>query len=112
MIWFLRNTKLLDKPTAVKIAIKCAEHVIALYESSYPNDNRPKLAIGAAKAYLSNPSDQYQANAANAANAAYAATYAAANAANAATYAANAAYAAERKWQADKIREIVPNPFN
>ena len=57
-----------DKSNLVKVAfaVLCAEAVIKIYEDKYPNDNRPRKAIDAAKAYLKNPS-------AHAAHAAYAA---------------------------------------
>ena len=61
------------KEDSVKLAVYAAELVIGIYEKRYPNDDRPRKAIKAAKAYLKNPSD-------SAANAAYVA-YAAANAA-------------------------------
>ena len=156
MIWGLSRTGNLDKPLAVQIAIACAEHVLPLFEKKYPNDQRPRRALEAAKAWLANPCEATRSKAAAAAAAAYgtyvairaayaaAAAAAAANAAyaaNAAAYAAAAytgdaatydapcaadasAYAAaaanaaaaakaasaikaERKWQADTIREIV-----
>ena len=86
------------KEESVKLAIFSAELVIDIYEKQYPNDDRPRKAIEAAKAYLKDPSDAaaYAANAAAygayAANAAAYAANAAANAANAAAY--GAAYAA------------------
>ena len=70
-----------EKEDSVALAIFAAELVIDIYEKKYPNDDRPRKAIEAAKAYMNNPSD--------AANA----TYAAANAATYAAYTANAAYA-------------------
>jgi len=111
-IWVI--TKLFTKEQNVKFSILCSESVLHIFESKYPEDNRPRLAIEAAKTWLNDPSEvnrlaarsaayaawsaawsaaYYAANAArSAANAAYAATTAnAANAANVATYAANAA---------------------
>ena len=137
LIWLLRNSGNIDKPTAVKIAIACAEHVLAIFEKKYPNNKRSRKAIEAAIAWVKNPTEenrQAAAAAADAADAAYAAyaAYAAADAdadAADATYAAYATYAAayaaadadaaadayarisERKWQADKIRELVACPF-
>jgi hypothetical protein len=74
-------------------AADIAESVLDIYEAKYPNDNRPRLAIEAARngsAYAA-----HAAYAARAARAAYAAhAYAAADAAAAAAYAAYAAYAA------------------
>ncbi len=122
LIWWLLNTGNLDKPTAVKISITFALHVIERFEAKYPTDKRPRKAIESAQAWLDNPNDETKR--ADAAAAAYAAAADAASAADdAAAYSAYAAassaaaYAAaadaasaklsERKWQADKIREIV-----
>ena len=69
------------KEDSVKLAIYAAELVIEIYEKKYPNDDRPRKAIEAAKAYLKTPSDA----------AADAATDAAAYATDAAAYAAYAA---------------------
>ena len=73
------NTNIDDRIINVKLAIFSAEKVLHLYESKHPSDNRPRLAIEAAKNYVINPCVD-TANAA--ANAAYAAN-AAANAADA-----------------------------
>jgi len=89
----------------VKWSVACAGRVLSLYESYYPNDKRPRLALEAATAFVLNPTEENKnatsaaraaaANATSAAYAAYAARAAAANAANAAAYAAtSAAYAA------------------
>ena len=102
LIWLLRNTKQIAKPQAVEIAIACAERVLPIYEKKNPADKRPRLAIEAAANYLKTPSEANR-KAYAAAYAAYAAAYAA--------YAADAARATERKWQADKIRSLIPNPF-
>lgn len=134
LIWLLRRYELINKVHSVKIAIACAEPVLKIYEAKHPNDNRPRKAIEAAKAWLENPNDKTL-NAAAAYAAAYAddsaaaaASYAAAAAAYAddsAAYAAAAASAASyadyyaysqelkacRKKQCDIIRSIVPCPF-
>jgi len=104
----LTITKQLETPAWIKsdkaglvmvsFAILCAEAVLSIYEIKYPNDDRPRKAIEAAKKYLRHPS----ADAARAAYAAYAAAdaaYAAAYAADAAVYAA--AYAADAAARAD-----------
>ena len=100
---------LMTQKQRVAWAIYSAEQVLHIFEDKYPNDDRPRKAIEAAKAWLKHPSDAadaanaahaaaYAANAANAANAAddaaHDAVRAAANAAHAAAYAANAANAA------------------
>jgi hypothetical protein len=48
-----------DKSThlvRVAFAILCAESVIKVYEDKYPNDDRPRKAIEAAKKYIKKPS--------------------------------------------------------
>ena len=99
--WML--TKCFDKTQNVKYAIFAAEQVIGIYEAKYPDDNRPRKAIEAAKSYLNNPTARAayaayaaaDATAAAAACAARAADAAACAAAYAAAYAAaDAAYAA------------------
>jgi hypothetical protein len=134
LIWLLRKSKAIDEPQAVLIACERAERVLAIYEKKNPKDLRPRQAIEAAREWAKNPT-QENSTKCSAYAAAYAATYtyayayadadAAYAAAYAATYAAAYAYAdaaadaaayaaaknAEMKWQADKIRELVPNPF-
>jgi hypothetical protein len=98
--------RLLDKQQRVKYAILCAEEVLPIFEKEYPDDDRPRKAIEAARAWLKNPSSENArvaaaaraaanaASAADAADAAYAAAYAAADAAASAAARAAAAYAA------------------
>ncbi len=74
-----------EKKDSVSLAIYAAELVIDIYEKKYPNDDRPRRAIEAAKAYLKKPSQT-----ADAAYAAADAAYAAADAAHATAYAAHA----------------------
>ena len=101
--WYLK--KVLPKEQSVKIAIYAAEQVIKAFEKKYPEDDRPRKAIEAAKAYSKNPCNEtaYAAvdvtyAAANAAaTAAAEAAAEAAYAATAAAYAAYAAYAAAKK---------------
>ena len=117
----------------VLFAVLCAESVLHLFEEKYPNDDRPRNAIEAARNYIgtneydaanaanaANAADAaaYAAGAANATNAAYAAAYAAgavnaANAANAAAYAAvnaaDAAYAAGIKIDFDELADTAVN---
>ena len=91
------------KDVSIRFAVLCAEVVLTIFEANYPNDDRPRRAIEAAKEYLkTNPGTSLSASAARAA---YAAAYAAADAADAAyaatdyaahAAAARAAYAAAR----------------
>jgi len=69
------------------IAADFAESVLHIYESDYPNDNRPRLAIQAARDYADGKIYDAASNAAKAAaraasNAAWAASWAARNASN------------------------------
>jgi hypothetical protein len=89
--------KRMGKVRFVAFAVACAERRLKMFESQYPNDDRPRKAIRAARRYVKSPT-----------KAAASAAYAAASAASA----AYAAYAAERKWQSDKLRKIIGrNPF-
>jgi hypothetical protein len=95
MLWILKRAATLDKITYVRIAIKCAESVIDIYEKKNPKDERPRKAIEAAIAYVKDPSEKNRKAAAYAYADADAAAYAYADAAaDAAAYAADAAAAA------------------
>ena len=85
--------RLLSRKYAVKYAAFAAEQVIGLYEEKYPDDDRPKKAIEAARSWLKGAGTADAADAADAAYAAYAAY-----AARAAAYAAYAAYAADAEY--------------
>ncbi len=86
--------RMLSPKDKIKYAVFAAEQIIELYEKKYPDDNRPRLAIEAAKIVIKRNTKRNR----NAADAAYAAAYAAALAAADAAYAAadaaDAAYAA------------------
>ena len=86
-IWLLQ--KILPRIDLVRLAVFSAEQVIEIFEKKYPDDDRPRKAIEAAKKYIKTPT----ADAADAARAAYAAARDARAAADAA-YAAHAARAA------------------
>lgn len=117
-------------------ACNCAERVLPIFETTHPEDTRPRDAIAATRAWVVNPSEEnrgkadaaayaaadaatyaaraatYAARAASdaadaASDATYAATYAADAAARAAAYAADAAtYAAEKHWQALNLMQV------
>ena len=119
LIWLLRKMKAIDKMQAVLLACDFAERVLAKFEKKHPKDKRPRQAIESARNWAKNPTKENQESCRAAADAAYAA-YAAADAAAAAADAAAAdaadagaaaAGASEHKWQADKVRELIPNPF-
>ena len=66
--------RLLHNEDKVRYAIYAASQVIGIYEAMFPDGDRPRKAIQAAKKYLENPSSE-NADAADAADAAYAAAY-------------------------------------
>ena len=75
-VWALTRDHFLDtQDKAVRFAVFCAEQSLKYYEAKY-QDDRPRKAIEAAKAWIENPTQENK-------NAAYAAAYAA----NAAAYA-------------------------
>ena len=49
-----------QKQDSVELAIYAAELVISIYEKKYPDDDRPRKAIEAAKKYLKNPTKKNQ----------------------------------------------------
>ena len=65
-------TRLMTKEQCIQYAIFAVELVVNIYENQYPDDDRPRKAIEAAKDYLNKPNKQNQAAANEAANAAYA----------------------------------------
>ena len=102
-VWVFKG--LASKTQLLKWSYLCAESVLHIFETKFPDDKRPRQALDAKLKYINEPTEDNLVNlikhrdvaaaaAANAAYAAYAAYAAAANAAYAA-YAANAAaYAA------------------
>ena len=104
-LWCLRAASQDSTKTSLQIAIRCAESVLPIWSEQYPDDNRPALAIAAAKAVLDDPSDENKQAAARGADAAWAAdakaaAWAAARAAKAAAWAADAAADADAAWAA------------
>jgi len=108
----------MTKDQCVEIAIYSAELVLHIFEKEYPNDDRPRKAIEAAREYLKlkTSAAAYAADAAYAAYAAYAAdsAYAASAAARvadaaarAASYAASYAARAAKEIQIKIIKEAV-----
>jgi hypothetical protein len=94
-LWALRAV---DHPEinriARLIACDCAESVLHLYESQYPDDSRPRTAISVARRFANGEATADELEAARAADAAARAADAAAWAAGAADAAARAARAA------------------
>jgi len=52
MLWLLEKKKLLDKKTAMRLAIIFAKDVLPIFEAKYPDDRRPRRAIEAVESYL------------------------------------------------------------
>jgi len=102
-IWALRCTTAPSEDILIEFACRCAEHVLRYYEDVYPDDKRPRHAIEAARACITDKSPA----AARAARAAWDAARDAARAARAAGAAAwaagDAAGDAERQWQIDTL---------
>jgi len=88
-------------------AIYCAEAVLPIYENKYPNDNRPRLAIEAAKTVLKYPTEENKAKAKAAAWAADDAADDAGFASHAAAYAAARAATWAAAWAADAAANAI-----
>jgi hypothetical protein len=56
-----------DPKKLIPLAIQCAEIVLHIFEKKYPNDDRPRKAIEAARACLANPTEENKQAAVNAA---------------------------------------------
>ena len=105
-----------NETTARLFAADCAEHVLHLYESECPGDDRPRNAIAAARAFARGEIDSAANTAAwSAANTAarsasgFAASSAAWSAASSASWVAArvAARVAEPIWQTQRLREYL-----
>lgn len=124
---------------AVRWAADCAEHTLPLYEEKYPNDDRPRNAIDAARNWLKGDigvrdarksafathaaaretQDESAIAAARAAGQAVSTAHLAGHAIHASTYAAKAAaiasgfdeaaVEAERQWQLERLNDIKRN---
>ena len=99
LFWILEKHAPLKKNQSVNLAIHFAEAAIGNWKNE--SDQRPALAIQAARTWLSNPTEENQA----AARAAWTAAVAACAAC--AAWAARSADAAA----CDTIRQFIPNPF-
>jgi hypothetical protein len=102
-IRLVRRVGTLTRGVLVTFAADCAERVLPIYEARFPDDDRPRKAIEAARsgaAHAAHAAAHAYAAAADAAADAYAAAYAA-HAAYAAAHAAHAAYAAANTDAAD-----------
>jgi hypothetical protein len=122
LFWILEKHAPLKKNQSVNLAIHFAEAAIGNWKDDA--DQRPALAIQAAKTWLGNPTEENQAAAKAAAwavaeeaawaasrSAAWSAAWSAEAAARAAARAANAAEEAAWAAECDTIRQFIPNPF-
>ncbi len=87
-IWLIK--RVLNRKELIKFAVFCAEQVIDIFVKEYPNDNRPRKAIEAAKEIIKRDTKLNRAAALTTARAAY------------------AAYAAAAAVCADLIRKRIP----
>ena len=83
------------KKISVEFAIACAERCLKNFEKKYPKDKRPRQAIQAAKNWLKNPNEENRKKAESARLAAWSVAESAAES------------AAERKWQEQKLKQII-----
>ena len=127
MLWLAENRGVeLDESKLRLFACDCAEQALPLYERDYPDDKRPRQAIAVARRFANGEATREELAAAwdAAKAAAWAAAWAAGDAAKAAAWAAgdaakaaaraaawDAAMAAAWAYQAAKLREYFPNPF-
>ena len=94
--------RLADKFQLLRWSYLCAESVLHIFETKYPNDKRPRQALDAKLKYINEPTEDNLVNLSDRRDAAYAAAaataaaaYAAYEAAYEAAAAANAAYNAD-----------------
>ena len=103
-IRLVRRVGELTPGIAATFAADCAERVLGLFEAKFPDDDRPRKAIEAARACIADPTPENRAAAGDAARYAGDAAWAAAGAAG---DAGDAAWAAEREWQGAHLIELL-----
>ena len=119
-IWCMTRPDVLTHQEQVQFAIYCARRSLPNFERQHPDDKRPREAVDAAEAWLSDPSEENRKRAESAEyaarSAAWSAKYAARSAALSAEYAASAALSAEsaesaesaaRQSQIEDLRKII-----
>ena len=116
----LRRVETWTERTARLFAADCAEHALSNFENKYPDDDRPRKAIQAARDYANGLISESELiemrSASSAASAARSAAWYARSAAwyavgSAARSAAWYAASAERKWQIGKLFEYLEEPY-
>jgi hypothetical protein len=98
--WILTKEGSWTQQDEVRIAVAYAEHALPIFEKAYPEDDRPRKAIEAARAWAENPTEENRKAAADAANATNTALFAA-NATKTAWFSADAlpsAYISLAAW--------------
>ncbi len=124
MLWLAKKRGLeLDESKLRLFACDCAEQTLPIFERDYPEDKRPRQAIETARRFANGEATCEELDAVWAAvwaaawDAGAAAWDAARDAAGAAARVAArdaawvAAGDAESRWQADRLRERIGNPF-
>ena len=105
LFWMLEKCKPLEKEQSVRLSIAFAEKCLVNIPKG---ENRPKLAIEAARAWIENPCEETRSAASAAASAAWSAAW---SAESAAWSTARSAASAARLEHCEMIREMIPNPF-
>lgn len=67
LIHLLRRARKLTKPLAVEISCLCAERMLPVFQELHPGDERPLMAIAAARAWIRAPSASTETGSASAA---------------------------------------------
>ena len=93
-------TRKMNQKQCVQYAIFAAEQVLGNYEKEFPNDERPRLAIEAAKKYFKIPSEKNKSAAESAAESAASAAESAARSAASAAWSAAECAAWSAAWSA------------
>jgi hypothetical protein len=94
-----------DKTKMMLFACDCAERQLPNFEKLYPEDNRPRKAIEAARIWAKDPSDKNATAARSAESAARSAAWSAARSAESAAH--HKALMAEKEWQARHLMEML-----
>jgi len=97
--------RVMNKKQKVQYAVFAAELVLQNFESKFPNDNRPKMAIEAAKRYLKNQTQKNK-------TAARSAAESAARSADSADSAESADSADSAAWSADSAAWSAGSAWN
>lgn len=71
-------TRLATKKQNIRWALLCASKVLNVFESTHPNDDRPRKALEAVETYLNNPCEETRSAAKAAARSAWSAAWSAA----------------------------------